>query len=118
MYEKAKYLHEDDVEYFLSLIPIAMQAAKENGLELLEMEPKKRPQTGYGLCYAEQKLISVAVRDKATQAFGGQWAKGRYRHEFVLETIAHEIAHLQHQNHSKEFKLLESQVLETVKRLA
>lgn len=114
----SEFLHSDDIEYFESLVPLAFAAAERHGLELLSIEPKRRPQTGYGNCYVAEKRIVVAVRDKSTKAFGGEWAGKRYRHEFVLETIGHELAHLRYPNHGAEFKQLEREVIATIKELA
>lgn len=109
-----KFLHKDDVAYFASLIPLAFHAAEKHGLQLVAMEPKSRPQTGYGNCYIAEKRIVIAVRDKSTKAFGGEWATSRYRDAFVLRTIAHELAHLRFPNHCEELSKLEIQIFATL----
>lgn len=110
----SEFLHPDDVDYFARLVPQAFAAAARHELDLAAIEPKRRPQTGYGNCYVSEKRIVIAVRDKRTKDFGGSWATQRYRHAFVLETVGHELAHLRYSNHGEDFKALEGRVVATL----
>lgn len=95
-------LHKDDNEYFNNLKEIGFKVAALECIKVKKIEPK-RVCSGrtVGLCYCTQQRITIVVRQRDTQSWGGEW-HNRRPHEKVLKTLAHELAHLQEfQNHGK-----------------
>lgn len=104
-------LHPDDIDYWAHIALLARLAGKHFDLDLRAVEPKRRPSTGEGLCYVDQRRISIAVRDKATADFGGEWASKRYPHVRVLDTVAHELAHLVYRDHGSNHQAFSASIL-------
>lgn len=106
-------IHPDDIETFKKAEQLAFRLAKSIG-KTCTIEPKKRPIYGnaFGLCYVDDRKISIVFRWKDRQSDGGQWWNKPLDWKTVRETIAHEIAHLIYGNHGKEFKLLEKKLIE------
>ena len=108
MSEEIGNLHPDDYEMFRNAKQLAYRLADLIGEELSVFEPKRRPSTGtLGLCYTNERRISIRFRAKT----GGKWWKYPESQETVFRTIAHEVAHLRHPNHSVNFKNLEKQLV-------
>jgi hypothetical protein len=110
-------LHTDDTEYFERIRRLAFSAARAHGLALAVCEPKRRPNGAYGLCYVRERRIAVLVREKRYADEGGAWFTRRFDHATVLDTVAHELAHLTYANHSAQHKALTAAILRTIEAL-
>jgi hypothetical protein len=111
--ELGMLLHPDDMQTFKLAKQVAHFLARSEGLLLLTVEPKRRPLEfgALGLCYHTQWRISIAFRWKHRAGNGGQWYKKPLPLKGVLETVAHEVAHLRYPNHGKQFKELENKLV-------
>lgn len=106
-------LHPDDVQNFKIAEQTAYWLAVGTGKCIKTFEPKRRPLAGgaLGVCYCNERRISVVFRWRHPAGDGRGWYKKPLSMEEVLKTVAHEVAHLTHPNHSKEFKELEKKLL-------
>lgn len=109
-------MYTDDVEIFKEAKTLAYRLADLIGETLNTFEAKRRPLAGcaWGLCYIEERRISIRFRAKARAVDGGEWWNCPDPRKQILETVAHEVAHLKHPNHSVEFKTLEKQLVEAI----
>ena len=104
-------MHPDDFEIFHEARKLAYRLADLIDEKLNTFEAKRRPSTGtLGLCYVDERRISILFRRKSD----GRWWKHPQTRKDVLETVAHEVAHLRHPNHNKEFRKLEKQLIEAI----
>ena len=99
-------LHSVDGDFFSCIREVAFACALEFNLPLKVVEPKGIPSPGwsYGLCHHEERWISIVIRFRNTVVDGGQWHRKRLELSFTLSTVAHELAHLKFNNHSKQFR--------------
>jgi len=108
-------LHPDDKEIFGKCVELAHRLAGYLNLTCT-IEPKRRPNAdgAFGLCYHEEKRISVVLRFKDSQRNGGRWWDTRLSDKDIFETVAHEVAHLVHPNHGANFKKLEAELIQKI----
>jgi hypothetical protein len=101
----SKYLKTEDREFFGRIQSLAHRLATLCELTCM-IEPKRRPLADgtMGLCNYEEKRISLKVRSKDRADDGGKWWPRRDGLGDILVTVAHEVAHLIHPNHSMDFK--------------
>lgn len=87
------YLHEEDIPLFRLLELAAWRHAVWQKLPLKVFEPKRRPLEthAFGLCHPKEGRICVAVRWKKLSGF---WMDCPISAEKLIETVAHELAHL------------------------
>jgi len=104
-------LHGKDLDLWLRTNALAWRLAKVFDLPLVCVEPKRRPNGAGGLCYHDEGRISILLRRKARAYDGGAWSKVPRSWVNVKSTVAHELAHLIHPNHGKDFKALEAEIL-------
>ena len=111
-------IHQDDLKSFRIACDLAHELAKYCGASIAVFEAKRRPlATGTeGISYCNEKRIAIAFRFKQPQSEGGEWFKNPIPLKMVLETVAHEVAHLIHPNHGKDFWTLEKQLIDYVRR--
>lgn len=105
--------HPDDIGIYHEAEELAFRLADHIGKELRWFEHKRRPFYGSatGLCYVEEKRISVTIRYKHYKDEGGHWYKFRRTDKDIFEDTAHEVAHLMHKGHGKEFRKLEKELI-------
>jgi hypothetical protein len=108
-------LHPKDKKVFEKVKRIAFYVAKCNKLRLRSFTPKARPLPGRatGVCYCDQrKIVQVfRYRNPKTDTMykkseRGKWHKEPLPINEILGTLAHELAHLKHPDHSPRFKAL------------
>lgn len=105
-------LHPDDIKNYEFAKQVATYLARSEGLRMLAFEPKRRPSYGTsGICYCEERRISIVFRWKQSARDGGAWLKRPIPFPEVLDTVAHEIAHLRYPNHGKDFQALYKKLL-------
>jgi hypothetical protein len=111
--ELGMLLHPDDKPTYDLAKQVAHFLARSEGLWIMTFEPKRRPLDGsaFGLCYCKEARISIAFRWIQRAGDGGQWYKKPLPLKGVLETVAHEVAHLRYPNHGKQFKELEKKLV-------
>lgn len=109
----AYLLHPNDRELFEQATNLAYQAAKYLNVRLDAVEPKKRPfaDVSTGRCYCNEYLIRITLRFKDRKSDGGKWWKNPLDTKEIMETVLHEVAHLKHTGHGKEFKKTEQDLL-------
>jgi len=120
-------LHPDDCEIFNRAETLAFWLADCIQEDLKVFEHKRRPHDGgaLGICYVNEKRIAIVVRFKygADMKLWGEpekankWHRHRLPDNEIFRTVAHEVAHLVHPNHSQEFKELEARLWEYAKQL-
>ena len=100
--DTTKAMIEKDEKYFRQVVePLAVHVAQHFSLDLKSVEHKKfgRPSDEslvLGLCYPNQKRIRVLIRP----FYNGKFCE-RLKEELIIRTVAHELAHLRHADHSK-----------------
>lgn len=99
-------LHPDDEALFCAVEKACFIVASQYHLPLKEVEPKRRPlaQAAIGLCYIEEGRISITFRYRQHKEDGGQWWNRPFPTHEVLNTAAHELAHLRYRGETKEHK--------------
>lgn len=85
------YLLDQDIPLFRLLELAAWRHATWQKLPLKVFEPKRRPTYDFGLCYPAEGRVVVAVRWKRAN---GLWNPTPIPAETLIETLAHELAHL------------------------
>jgi hypothetical protein len=80
------------------------------------VEPKRRPLPfrAAGLCYSNERRIAIALRYRDEAEHGGGWWSIPLLKDKVLKTVAHEVAHLAHPNHSREFRELTAKLVAAI----
>lgn len=111
--DKLERLHVDDLQLFEQAAKLAFHIAESEGLVLNVVIPKYRLDRGsaVGLCDTETATISLMIRHKKLKADGGAWHENPLQWLDISHTVAHEIAHLKHPNHSKEFREYENYLI-------
>lgn len=109
--------HQDDHALYVLCEIAACKVADDYKLDLKGFEHKRRPSPdgAIGLCDLRTNVISIVFRFRALQMDGGKWWKKRLSLRMILETIAHELAHLRHDNHGTEFKEFERELIPKVR---
>jgi len=107
-------LHPDDLALWGRVYNLAWELNAMFGLDLKVVEPKRRPNGAGGLCYPRERRISILLRHKAYAYDGGKWSKNPEPWKSIARTVAHEMAHLTHENHGKEFKALEAEYIAAI----
>ena len=118
-YINLNYLHPNDMPLFNEAKGLADHLACYIGKYINVFEPKRRPLslTALGLCDHKKKIISIMFREKHRACDRGGWKNEDVyiqSKKQVFKTVAHEVAHLMHNNHSKEFRSLEKELIEIV----
>ncbi len=98
--------HPDDHALYLLCELVARRVAEAYKLDLRGFEHKRRPSSdgALGLCDLRTNTISIVFRHRDLQCDGGKWHKRRLCFTEILNTIAHELAHLRYPDHGKKFK--------------
>lgn len=96
-------LHPADVVRYMQVLLVAKEAVKELGLRMPDIrpapEPKRLHSEGvYGLCHQSGE-IHIVLRFMDHNGF---WL-GPLPEWEVYDTLAHELAHLRHMDHSQNF---------------
>ena len=108
------YLHPDDVGAYLKAKDLCYRLANYVGKRCV-FEAKRRPleETAYGQCWVDEvpPRITIVFRFKQRKVDGGKWLSRPESYVSVAHTVAHEVAHLVHPNHSKEFRKLEKELI-------
>ena len=109
-------LHQNDIDLWKKTEALAWRLAAEFDLPLKVVEPKRRPIAGNaaGLCYCNEGRISIVLREKNRVCDGGAWWSKPCSWKQISETVAHELAHLLHQNHGAQFKELEAKIIKSI----
>jgi hypothetical protein len=108
-------LHPDDEAMFRRATEFGTRLAALIG-ETTVIEPKRRPLAdgAEGVCYCEEKRIGLAFRFKGYADEGGAWARNPIPWSRIRETLAHEVAHLKHPDHSVRHKALTSVLMKAL----
>ena len=109
------YPHFKDRTLFLKAAKFASEVAFNEGLELRTFVPKFRLSRGCatGLCNYNEKKISIVIRHRTDKQDGGEWEKEPLPWDYIEYVTLHEVGHLKHPNHSKEFRQYERYLCET-----
>jgi predicted metal-dependent hydrolase len=108
-----KNLHPDDFALYCEAVRLAKRLASSIGKEIKIFEAKRRPApcSAIGLCYYKEKRIAITFRYRHYKQDGGRWWPQPLEKKTIMETVAHEVAHLVHPDHGKEFRELEKELI-------
>lgn len=101
-------IHPDDREMFDNLRRRGFKTAAHLGIEVREIEPKRRPLhgTSYGMAYMDERRIAIVVRWRQYADMGGDWYKNRLPDGVIIDTLVHELAHLMaRQRHGRSIRM-------------
>lgn len=103
-----KNLHPDDKALWALVKKIARRHAVLHGLELKKVKPMHRryAKKFYGYC-TDRGVVAIGLRSER---------KKRYCAYRILETLAHELAHLRHWDHSQKWFALYGKILDSIGR--
>jgi hypothetical protein len=107
-------LHPDDVLLFTEMVGIARRVAKSYELKLGNVIATPDPRyskAALGTC-SYSGTIALTMRGMHEDGSWDETPRGR---EEVLDTIAHELAHLAHMNHGTAFQEFEEEMQEAVR---
>lgn len=112
------HLHPDDTIRYMQVLLIAREAVRELGLPDPDITPEPFPswaheQGRFGCCWSDHGGSQLGRENPTTkrgrihivlrfQNEKGEWLGPLPAHE-VFDTLAHELAHLRHNNHGKRF---------------
>ncbi len=108
-------LHPNDESLYRQASELANRLASHIGKTCI-LEPKRRPLPNGtdGLCYYWKETISIKFRNKDRTEDGGRWWPKPLELDYIAKVVAHEVAHLIHPNHGKEFKQLEQELIRLI----
>jgi len=106
-------LHHDDTELFRRVEEFAHCMAEQHQLPLAVVEPKRRPNGAFGLCYHEEGRISILIRERAFAYDGGDWAPQPLPWSTIRDTVCHELAHLVYPDHGPQWANLYARIKES-----
>lgn len=110
----ALLLHPDDVLPFTKLVEQMQRVAKNYDLPLKSVRPFTMPKEDMadrmGECTHDGhiRIVMRCMKD-------GIWADGPISPDELLDTAAHELAHLQHFNHGDDFQVLFTELLSAMR---
>ena len=106
-----KHLHPDDVALWHFVEKVVYRLAHDYCLKLGGVRPVKRRKTAsiHGFC-SKKGVVSIAVRTFRK----GRWERKPELAYQIADTIAHEVAHLRHNNHRTAWFRLYASMLATV----
>lgn len=118
----AMNIHPDDMPTLERARELANRLAASIG-QTCTLEPKRRPHpmSALGLCYCAEKRIAITFRYQNPKTGWhldpsqyGKWRRNPLPWAEVAETVAHEVAHLIHANHSPAFRALERELISKI----
>lgn len=108
------YLHPEDEALFLEAERLAYRLADMIGQTITEFAPMRPTINRFvGYCYSYGK-ICVQIRHRNYSKDGGAWAPEPRSWTGISRTVAHEVAHLVHFDHSPEFRSLEQRLIAAI----
>ncbi len=108
------YLHPDDEALFLEAERLAHRLASMIGQEITAFAPMRPTINRFtGYCYYDGR-ICVQIRHRNYAKDGGVWAPEPRSWIKISRTVAHEVAHLVHFDHSPEFRDLEQRLVAAI----
>lgn len=112
-------IYPDDIGTFKAMMKIAVTLSNRHKLGMKEFEPKRRPSPdgALGICYCDERRVSVVFRFKANKCDGGIWWPKPLSKDDVRDTVAHELAHLRYNSHCILFKAFDEQLRVEAKEL-
>jgi hypothetical protein len=104
-----KNLHPADREVFRFLAKAARRYAKKFNLRFGGLRPTLRHETRliHGQCFHQSKTVHLTVREFKD----GKWTPRRHEAWQILDTLAHELAHIRYHGHGKKWMLLHTWLL-------
>ena len=108
-----KNLCDADLNIFYKAERLAYWLAGYTNQNLTTFLPHTRPVIGcsYGYCDCDDKILCICFRERQVKRNGGEWLKKPYSINTIIETVAHEVAHLTYRYHYKPFKELEKALI-------
>ena len=108
-------LHPLDIGLWCRIIPLAFEVARDHKLPLKEILPTPYPEdmSKLGCCWPRLGIIHLVLRFKHPQT--GAWMGPRPEAD-VWRTLAHELAHLEEERHSRRFDALLDTLLDDINR--
>jgi hypothetical protein len=116
--QRPPVLHPDDTQTLYRCQALAAHLCALIGVPDAVLEPKRRPLalSAVGLCYVQERRMSVTLRYRQHAEDGGRWWSKPLPWEEVRDTVAHECAHLRYRGHGAEFKALHARLAEAAER--
>lgn len=106
-------LHPDDLLFFNEVAGAMRRVAKKYELPLCSIEPLTMPSIGMADRMGDCSPTG-AIRLVMRCSVNGAWCDAPLSPQEVWNTAAHELAHLRHMNHGREFALFEEELREAV----
>jgi hypothetical protein len=103
------HIHPNDVGFFTEVATRIREVAQHYSLPLRRVRHMANPNfatSPQGRCHADG-TIELTIRERER----GKWSEGTVSPERIWQVAAHELAHLRHMNHGKDFQEFESEML-------
>jgi hypothetical protein len=104
-YLKWQYAHPADIPVFKKMDRVAKYVAERLGLTVPTIYPMKNcgPYGYTGMCWSYGR-IEMVVRHRTRSSVTAPWEPERLTERSMVDTLAHEIAHLKCSGHGPDFK--------------
>lgn len=108
---KIKHVHPDDCKLWIFVEETVRKFAAVYRLELRDVRPVKKKESCeiHGFC-SRKKVISISLRT----FLDGHWDKRPELAYVIVDTIAHELAHLKYNNHKAQWHRLYINILASI----
>lgn len=98
-----QYAHPADINFFRKMDRVAKYVAGRLGLTIPTVHPMKYSGGYTGRCWSYGR-IEMLVRYRTRPGTTAPWQETRMGEKYLVDVLAHEIAHLKYDGHGQDFK--------------